>query len=335
MEQTRAKLEEVHPKSTLRRYLYTKLLRSRTKLDLLQSVLSLFTRLGGAPIAHSAGRALRTIAPRMSAMLRLTPGRVQQPKARLTRSADGATKGRVAFLVGCIGDTFTSEVNDATIRLLQWLGYDVVPITNETCCGALAIHAGYRDEAIGMGSAMMKAALDTNADFILSNIAGCGAMLKDYAHLLPDSPERGRFSAKVRDITEFLAENCLEDLAQLRANELTEIAYQAPCHLLHAQKVVDAPMRVIAAVGNVSVHQLAENELCCGSAGTYNIEHPVEADALLERKVQSVKSDTSRIVLTANAGCLMQLRKGLREADVTTQVYHIIEWLASLIPTAR
>lgn len=334
MEQTRAKLEQTRPMSALRRYLYTGLLRSRTTLDALQRALAAFTRLGGASVAYTLGREIRGVMPRTSAMLRLTPKHVQAPRQR-TAVKVSAFKGSVALLVGCIGDTFTSEVNDATIRLLTWLGYDVLPITSETCCGALAIHAGYRQEAIQMAASMAKVEEATRADFIVSNIAGCGAMLKDYKHLLPSSPERDAFLSKVRDITEFLAEHALPELSRLHSKEPIDAAYQAPCHLLHAQKVTEAPLRVIAAIGNVTVHPLAENELCCGSAGTYNIEHPKEADALLARKVGAVRSDGARIILTANAGCLMQLRKGLREDGVDRPVYHIVEWLASLLPTAR
>jgi glycolate oxidase iron-sulfur subunit len=159
-------------------------------------------------------------------------------------------------------------------------------------------------------------------------------MLKEYEELLPHSPKLTEFRPKVRDITELLADH-LDELRALSAQRPTRIGYQAPCHLLHAQKIVEAPLAVIQSVRNVTVTPLAENEICCGSAGTYNIEHPSESEKLVTRKLSAIERDKPDIVLTANAGCLLQLRKGIREAKNGTPIYHIIEWLDSLLPTAQ
>jgi glycolate oxidase iron-sulfur subunit len=332
MEQTRAKLEHERPKSRVRRYVYTRLLRSRPQLNVLQSILAVASILKLTALAHALGRVVRPMWPKISAMLRLTPLHVRFPAVRRPASVDAPRK-RIALMIGCIGDAFTAEINSATIRVLTHLGFDVVPITQATCCGALAIHAGYRSEALVMGKEMVDAALKTHADVILTSIAGCGAMLKDYVELLPLDQHVMEFSSKTRDITEFLADFCLEDLGRLRSSRPILIAYQAPCHLLHAQKVNAHPLKVIGAVQGVTVTELPENELCCGSAGTYNIEHPAESEQLLERKLDSIRETKPEMVLTANAGCLLQLRKGLRESHERTPVYHIVEWLDSLLST--
>ena len=155
--------------------------------------------------------------------------------------------------------------------------------------------------------------------------------MKDYANIL--GSEEAKSSVKIKDISEFLYEHHYDDLKKLglKFDEPRSIAYHAPCHLYHGQKIIDTPARLLSVIKNVNVTLLDENDICCGSAGTYNIERPEMAGALLERKMGVIRQNASDIVATANTGCLMQLQSGLSGIDSHPQVYHFIEIIASLI----
>lgn len=342
MEQARESMRKNEKPSLPRNLIYNTLLPSRRLLSVMQRSLSLTTKLGLSPLLRAFGRGLSKTMPSVGAMLRLLPNTIAPPAHRPTNQpAAQGKRGTVGLLIGCVGDVFTSEVNNATIRVLHQLGWNVTLIDQQaTCCGALAIHAGYRERALALGRIMIDAALDAKVDFFLSNIAGCGAMLKDYEHLFAGTvyEERAkRFRAITRDINEFLVEECLNDLQKLqpRAKTKTVIGYQAPCHLYHAQRITDTPMKVVQSIDNTTVHYLPENDLCCGSAGSYNIEHPAESDALLSRKLQIIKDTGATVIITANAGCLMQLQKGVRESTElrrkNVRILHLIQYLDEVL----
>jgi glycolate oxidase iron-sulfur subunit len=333
MEQTRERLNEQHRPPLLKRFIYTRLLSSRPLLRIMQMMLALVSTLRLSDVVHALGRGLQQALPRFAASLRLMPTRVPWPRTfDAVLPATAPKRGTVGVLLGCVGDVFTATINDKTIDVLRALGYDVKTLPDLVCCGALAIHAGFRERSLELARNAIDRVEAEQVDVLVSNIAGCGAMLKDYEKLLAGSEyeERAiRFRERTRDIVEFLWDNHQGELASWSYPMHIKVAYQAPCHLYHAQKITDEPLKLLRLIHNVEAVELNENELCCGSAGSYNIEHPKESEELLARKLTAVELQGPDIVVTANAGCLMQLRKGLHEKKREVQTQHIIEVLHS------
>lgn len=239
------------------------------------------------------------------------------------RQASVPAQRSVALFRGCVMDTLFRHVHDATRRTLEINGYRVVEIVDQTCCGALHEHAGDRDAARELAAANVRAFAD-QADFIVVNSAGCGALLKDYGHLLGDEAAE-RFAAKVRDVTELLAAAGPRPGAPLEL----DVVYDAPCHLQHAQRVHDAPLAVLRAVPGLSLRVLPGSDRCCGSAGVYSMLHPEMSHAVLAGKIRSFAEAVPRprIVATGNPGCLMQIGAGLRAAGLDIAVAHPVEIL--------
>ncbi len=234
---------------------------------------------------------------------------------------------RVAFFAGCVMSTVLASIDEATLRVLRRAGCEVSLSQGQVCCGALNSHNG--DLATFRRLAKQNvAAFEREGELpIVVNSAGCGAMLKHYAHELADDPEwaaRAKaFSARVRDVTEFLAGR---ELPMRRRLDLT-VTYQDPCHLAHAQRIRQQPRQLLKAVPGLTLKEMANSALCCGSAGIYNLTNPQEARRLQDRKLESALATGAQVVVTANPGCLLQLRSGLarRSSDVT--VKHIVEIL--------
>ncbi len=220
-------------------------------------------------------------------------------------------------------DTLFTHVNDATRRTLEANGYRVVEAPGQTCCGALHEHAGDRRAAESLARHNV-AALAEAADHIVVNSAGCGALLKDYGHLLGD-PAAERTAAKVRDVSELLA---AVGPRQGGALEL-EVAYDAPCHLQHAQRVQDQPLTMLRAIPGLRLRILPGSDRCCGSAGIYSVLRPDMARAVLASKVEGFAQAQPRpqVVTTGNPGCLMQIGAGLRAAGLDIAVAHPVELL--------
>ena len=229
----------------------------------------------------------------------------------------------VALFRGCVMDTLFGHVHQATKRTLEANGYRVVELDHQVCCGALHEHAGDRDTARALAETNL-AALANNADFVVVNSAGCGALLKDYGHLL-GTEAAARFAATVRDVSELLAERGPRPGAELQL----DVTYDAPCHLQHAQRVQEAPLLLLKAIPGLRVLLLPGSDRCCGSAGIYSLLRPEMAQAVLRQKVAGVESATPRpaLVLTGNPGCLMQIGAGLRAAGLPIGVAHPVELL--------
>jgi glycolate oxidase iron-sulfur subunit len=220
------------------------------------------------------------------------------------------------------------DVNAATARVLARNGFEVLAPDDQTCCGALHVHAGERDG----GKALARANIDRlerhDVDAIVVNAAGCGANLKEYGWLLKDDPryaERAeRFAAKVKDFTEVLGD---AGLAATPAPLRWRVTYDDPCHLLHGQKVRAQPRALLAAIPDLEVVPLEEADMCCGSAGIYNVTHDGIARQLLARKVERIARTGADVVVTANPGCAMQIESGLRRARLNARVVHLVELL--------
>jgi glycolate oxidase iron-sulfur subunit len=250
----------------------------------------------------------------------------RKPPANL--NADAAT--RVALLRGCVMEGLFRETNRATERVLARNGCELILANGQVCCGALHAHAGQLDVARQLARRNVAAFLESGADRIIVNAAGCGAAMKEYGGLLADDPQfadRAReFSAKVRDVSEFLIESGIHRPAG-RIERL--VAYDAPCHLIHAQRITHAPVDLLRAIPGVTLVPLRGFESCCGGAGIYNLQHPQLSADILRDKIASIKESGADTVASANPGCIMQIGAGLLLDGVEVDVVHPIELLDS------
>jgi glycolate oxidase iron-sulfur subunit len=223
---------------------------------------------------------------------------------------------------GCVMQGLFSHVHDATIGTLGVNGYEVREVSGQVCCGALHAHAGLREEARALARQNI-AAFGPSADSIVVNSAGCGAQLKAYGHLLDGAPEAARFAARVRDVTELLADRGPVPGAPLELR----VQYDAPCHLLHAQRIAEPPLAVLRAIPGADVRVTVDSAQCCGSAGLYSTLEPELSRTVLAPKVERILADPPDILATANPGCVMQLGAGLRAAGAAIPVRHPVELL--------
>ncbi|MHC1560450.1 (Fe-S)-binding protein [Actinomycetospora sp. C-140] len=246
----------------------------------------------------------------------LPPVRVRDAFARIPARtpAVGPRRGRVGLLTGCVQDVFFHPVNEATVRVLAAEGWDVIAPREQTCCGALGLHAGRESEAIERAKKLIATFERADVDTIATNVAGCGSSMKEYGELLADDPawaaRAQAFAAKVRDISEVVDETLADPRARRHPLEAT-VVYHDACHLGHAQKIRSEPRRVLRAIPGVELVELPEAEICCGSAGIYNMLQPEAAGALGERKADNIRGTGADALVTANPGCLLQIRKYL------------------------
>ena len=244
------------------------------------------------------------------------------PRSNLPQPPPTSPTSPVLLFRGCIMDGLFSHVHDATIRTLQLNGYTVQEVPAQVCCGALHAHAGLRSEARRLATANV-AAFGASDTPIVVNSAGCGAMLKEYAHLVDGGGAGATFAARIRDVTELLAERGPRPGAPLD----TTVAYDPPCHLLHAQRIAEPPERVLRAIPVLRLTSMPDAAQCCGSAGLFTLSEPEMSRAVLAPKVASLAQARPRVVATGNPGCLMQLGAGLAAAGVPASVRHPVELL--------
>ncbi|MFN8571617.1 MAG: heterodisulfide reductase-related iron-sulfur binding cluster [Gemmatimonadaceae bacterium] len=242
-------------------------------------------------------------------------------------SGDGS-RGVTGVLEGCVMKGLFAETNRATSRVLTVNGYDVRPVPGQLCCGALHAHAGDADTARKLARANIAAFERAGVEFVAVNASGCGAAMKEYGHLLHDDPawkERARdFAARVRDVSELLAAAGPVTGGPIDVGVVT---YDPPCHLLHAQRVVAAPVAVLRAIPNLTIVPLVEEETCCGSAGIYNLVQPDVSNAVLERKLANIQATGAHVVATGNPGCLMQIGAGLQRQERSAVARHPVDLL--------
>jgi glycolate oxidase iron-sulfur subunit len=242
--------------------------------------------------------------------------------------ATGPRRARVAFFAGCVANVTFTALNEATIRVLTANGCEVVVPDGQFCCGALPLHAGVRDVARDLARRNLAAFAAAKFDAIVTNAAGCGSTLKEYAQLFsagePESEAALAFGEKMRDVTEFLAEVGLTvPLRGLSAR----VTYQDSCHLLHGQKIREAPRKLLRAIPGVEFVELPYADICCGSAGVYNVTQTQASLDLLAEKMGYAKSTKAEIIATANPGCLLQMRAGVEIHKTQQEVLHVVELL--------
>lgn len=276
-----------------------------------KAIFSVFThpaRLRALAPGAKLGPKLAPLAPseRLRSMLALAPAKASYrplPKFRATKAPE--RRGTVAFMQGCIQRVFFGDVNAATVRVLSAEGWDVHAPRSPRCCGALQAHAGVEEESVPLAEATIIAY--EGYDHIVTNVAGCGSVMKDYGHLL-DTDRARAFSAKVVDVHEFLAAH--EPQAVRKPIEL-RLAYHDACHLAHAQRVRTQPRELLRGIPGIELLEPQEWELCCGSAGIYNLLQPEAAATLGERKAKNLKATGAEAIAAANPGCALQIAKHL------------------------
>jgi Fe-S oxidoreductase len=248
-------------------------------------------------------------------------------RGALVFPARGESRHRVAMVTGCLADQLLPEVNSATIRVLTENGCTVEVLRGEVCCGALHIHNGARDQAQALARANVRAFHDRGYQAIVSNAAGCSAELRRYDELLEGDAEATAFAAQVRDVSEFLCEIGFRPPAG--PGPLTgTVAYDEPCHLLHAQKISDPPRQLLRAIPGLHLVPLDDADACCGSAGAYSLLQPDLAGRIGDRKTAAIARSGAQLVATGNPGCLLQIRQGLQAAGLSLKVKHPVELLA-------
>jgi glycolate oxidase iron-sulfur subunit len=245
-----------------------------------------------------------------------------------TFSAQGQRRARVALFAGCVAQLSFSALNDATIRVLTTNGCEVVVPRGQLCCGALAAHAGVRDIARQLARRNLDVFLRDEFDAVVTNAAGCGSTLKEYEQLFPaEDPAQEQthvFRRRMRDVSEFLAD--IGIVSPLKAVSL-RVTYQDSCHLLHGQRIREAPRKLIRAVPGVELVEMPLADLCCGSAGVYNVTQTHASMDLLAEKMKHARSTGAQAIVTANPGCILQLRAGAAIHDTAQEVLHVVELL--------
>lgn len=242
--------------------------------------------------------------------------------------AKGKRRFRVALLTGCVQSALFPETNAATVRVLAENGCEVVIPRGQGCCGGLSIHSGRLSEAREFARSNIEIFEDLDVDAIIVNSAGCGSAMKEYGELLRDDrtyAERGeKFGKKVKDITEFLSDIGLQgELKELKFR----VTYQDACHIAHAQRIRTHPRKIINQIPGIEFIELPESDICCGSAGIYNLVEPEMAEKLLRRKISKIRETGAEILVTGNPGCLLQIGMGIRRYGLNIKTAHTVELL--------
>ena len=301
------------------------------RLKVVAAALRAFQRLGVQRALRAAG-VTRLLPPRLAALERLTP-----PLTTTARTfpavvpASAPRRRRVGMLLGCVQREFFPEVNAATVRVLAAEGCEV-HVPPQGCCGALMLHSGLVDDASAAARRVIDAFDIGSLDHIVINAAGCGSAMKEYGFLLRNDPlysEKARaFAAKCVDVSELLAD--LEPRAPRRPLRW-RVAYHDACHLQHAQRVKAPPRQVLATIPELDVHEIGEAEICCGSAGVYNLLEPDAAGVLRDRKTAQVIKTDCDVLVSSNPGCLLQITSGLEAAGRHLKTMHLVELLDASI----
>ncbi len=323
--QTRAQVERRYERSRrdrMIRELIFALFPRPGRLHALRGPLRLAQRVGLDRVAGNS-RLLRRLSPQLAAMASLTPPIANAPRIPEHVPARGRRRAVVGMLTGCVQREFFPGVNAATARVLAAEGCDVVAPPRQGCCGALSAHTGREDEARRYARKLIDTFDRTGVDYVVVNSAGCGSSMKEYAQLLADDPAYAyraqAFAAKVRDLAEILVE-----LGPVAARQPLPVvaAYHDACHLAHAQGVRSQPRELLAGIPGLELREIAEAEICCGSAGVYNILNPEPARDLGDRKAANISATGAELVVTANPGCIMQIADALERSGTPMPLAH-------------
>jgi glycolate oxidase iron-sulfur subunit len=331
VERARALIEAEAPRPwierTLRRYVFTRVLGDYALLSRWARLLRFYQRPGMQRLVR-ASQLLKLLGlDKVESLSPTIDSQFYFDEFGIMFPARGQRRGCVAFLAGCIASVSFSELNCATVRVLQANGVEVWVPKTQGCCGALQAHAGFRDEARRLARLNINAMLDDRFDAVVTNAAGCGSTMKEYGDLLAAdagySAKAKYFASKVRDVTEYLVA-----LGPKPPNHKLEakVTYQDPCHLAHGQKIRSAPRELLKLIGAELV-EMQHSDYCCGSAGSYNVTQNELSMKILEQKMNDVAATPVEIVATANVGCMLQLRVGIAQRGIKMDVKHVVELL--------
>lgn len=332
IEEARGQVRQAMPltgwKGTVSKFFLKGLFPHQERLNSVGSLLKVYQKSGMQKVVRKSG--LINIMPKHLVEMEAIMPEVKEPVRKKYKhqniiKAKGETKHEVAFLTGCVMDVMFSDINEATINVLTRNGNDVVIPKNQTCCGALHVHAGDRETGRKLAKQNIEAFGD--ADTIIVNAAGCGCMLKEYAELFREEPgwhEKAKeFSAKVEDISKYLYDTGYE---KPKAEMNTRITYHDACHLAHGQGVRQEPRDILLDIPGVEMVHMPNSDRCCGSAGIYNITNPEMAGAVLESKMENVPEDVEMISM-GNPGCMLQMAMGVQKYGRNQKIVHTIQLL--------
>jgi glycolate oxidase iron-sulfur subunit len=345
IEESRARLSETADETIqgrFMRWMFFNIFIHPTRLKLALLPARIMQKLGIYSLLRKAGlfRILPTQLRKMEQMLPAKGNLWPTPLPERTAPASIADRGsrianpRIGFFPGCIGSVMFQDVNRMAVELLAAAGAEVIVPPAHGCCGAIHHHNGTHEPAMELARRNIDAflAADPPLDFVCTNIAGCGAMLREYDHLLRDDPayaEKAKaFASKVRDISEVLLETGLPELKhEVRATA----TYHDACHLAHAQKVTAPPRQLLAKVPGLTMIPLPESEICCGAAGTYNLTQPEMSTDLAERKLRNIETTAAQLCITGNVGCAMQIQSEAEARGRRLKVLHPVEILHTAV----
>jgi len=331
---TRAQVQRRHVRprrETLFREAIFQLFPYPRRLRALRGPLALYQRSGLDRLLRRTGL-LDRLSPTLRVLESLTPRLTRREQFPERVPAVGTRRAVVGMLTGCVQDAFFPDVNATTARVLAAEGCDLVIPRGQGCCGALSQHMGREDEAITFARRLIECFDAAAVDYVVVNAAGCGSAMKDYAHLLRDDPgyagRAAAFVERTRDVSELLVE--LGPVAPRHPLEIT-IAYHDACHLSHAQGIRTQPRELLRAIPGLQLAEIAEADLCCGSAGVYNLLYPEPATELGDRKARNVLATGASVLVTANPGCLMQIAASAQRLGTHLSLAHTVTVLDASI----
>ncbi len=329
------------PVRFLRKVVFDGLFPHQGRLRSLTNLLGIYQRSGLQSVLRKSG-VMKILPETIAAMEKVLP-EVPTLKKMKNRSiqiaAEGSVKKRVAFFSGCLMDTMFMKTNDATLRLLQIAGCEIVTPPAQVCCGALHSHSGEKDKSKELAKKNIQAFEDLQVDYIISNAGGCGAFLIDYGHLLKDDPKWAtrakKFSNMQKDISTILIDLNFQERDLKLPSQI--VTYQDSCHLKNVMKTSVQPRTLLKAIQGIEFREMKEADRCCGSAGIYNIVESEMSMRILDYKMETMKETKATTIVTANPGCLLQMKLGIEREGLTGKVraIHIADFLYEAITENR
>jgi len=322
----------------LKRFALRKIIASKLTLKIVSRLFWIYQKLALNKFLRKTGL-LKLFSKKLYEIEKLSPIISNQFSDSLIKEEElpeGEIIFNTAFHFGCLMNTMFADINVDTIKVLKKLGCKVITPKAQVCCGSLMAHNGDIEFALKLARKNIDTFIKYDYDYLISNSAGCGAFMKDYAHLLEDDPlyaEKAKiFSSKVKDVTEFLsAEINLLKSKFKESYELDAITYHDACHLVHSQKISIQPRQIIKSIPGIKFIELEEATRCCGSAGIYNIIRYDDALLQLQRKIKNIRNTGAKIVLTGNPGCIGQIKYGAEKFNLNIEVLHPISYIKKLL----
>ena len=326
----------------IKKFALRKIVASRNGLKFVSRFLWIYQKTGLQKIIRATGL-LKLFSKNLSEIETLSPviaDKFSDSQIKEIELPNGEVKYKTAFHFGCLMNTMFADINIDTMDVLKECGCKIITPRDQVCCGSLMGHNGDIEFALKLARKNIDAFEKHDYDFLISNSAGCGAFMKDYARLLEDDPvyaeKAKRFSSKVKDVMEFFAEQKLLPKFELEHDlELKNITYHDACHLVHAQKVSNQPREVLKSLPGIQYTELEEASWCCGSAGIYNVVRYEDAVQQLERKMRNIKNTNAKIVLTGNPGCMGQIKHGTKKFNVDVEVLHPVTLIKRVLESQQ